>query len=180
MTESARVYDLDGTLVRLAVDWRAAERALRDAIRATSVDVDADGASVWELFDVAEANGILDAVEGAVAPHEIEGARNAERLPTADELADCSVPVAVCSLNCEEACRIALERHDLLDEVAAIVGRDTVPFRKPRPEPLLAAIRALDGEPDETLFVGDSVSDERTAERAGTAFRYVDGVPRND
>jgi len=174
VTESARVYDLDGTLVRLDVDWRDAERSLRAAIRATSVEADADGAGVWELFDVAQEYGVLDAVEGAVAPHEVRGAQTAERLPTADELADLTVPVAVCSLNCEEACRTALERHDLLDEVAAIVGRDSVPYRKPHPEPLLAAIRAIDADPEETLFVGDSESDEHTAERAGTAFRYVE------
>jgi phosphoglycolate phosphatase len=178
VTESARVYDLDGTLVRLRTDWRAAERAVRAVFEDAPVSVETDSKGVWELFDVAEAHGLEEAVERRVAEYEREGARNAVRLPAADELDDLSLPVGVCSLNCEAACRIALETHDLADHVDVVVGRDTVAERKPHPEPLLAAVRDLAATPDAVLFVGDSESDAVCADRAGTRFAYVDGGPR--
>jgi Predicted phosphatases len=95
------------------------------------------------------------------------------RLPCADELADHDVPLGVCSLNCEDACRTALERHDILDAFGVVAGRDTVPARKPDPRALTWVIDELGVEPENTLFVGDSPSDETTANRAGTAFRRV-------
>lgn len=171
------MYDLDGTLVRLAVDWKAAERDARDVIAGADLGIDPEREDVWTLFDVAEEHGLIDELESRIAAHEIDGAEESKRLPTADELEDLSMPVGVCSLNCEAACRIALERHDLDGHVDAVVGRDTVGYRKPHPKPLLAAISRIAAEPADTLFVGDSESDAVTAERAGTRFRYVDGAP---
>ncbi|HKJ58994.1 MAG TPA: HAD-IA family hydrolase [Halobacteriales archaeon] len=177
VTEAARVYDLDGTLVHLVADWQAADQEVRELIDASSASTETDGRTVWELLDAAEANGIGAEVDELIAEHEREAARISTRLPSADELEDLSIPVAVCSLNCEAACHIALERHGLTDYVDAVVGRDTVGYRKPHPEPLLAAVRALSVEPEAALFVGDSERDAVTAERAGTRFRYVDGGP---
>ena len=175
MSESARVYDLDGTLVRLDVDWQAAEADARAVIAGADLGIDPEREDVWTLFDVAEEHGLADELESAVAGHEVDGAETSWRLPVADELAELSVPVGVCSLNCERACRIALERHDLDEHVDAVVGRDTVGYRKPHPRPLLATIQRIAGEPAETVFVGDSESDAVCAERAGTRFRFVDG-----
>ena len=83
------------------------------------------------------------------------------------------MPVAVCSLNCEAACRVALERHDLDRHVDAVVGRDTVARHKPNPEPLLYAIESVGAHPERTLFVGDSDSDREAAVAAGTEFEFV-------
>lgn len=179
MTESARIYDLDGTLVHLAVDWQAAERELRDVVAGADIGVDPERHDVWTLYDVAEEHGIGAAFESRLAGHERDGAERSKRLAAADEVAELSVPVAVCSLNCEAACRIALERHELTAHVDAVVGRDTVAHRKPHPQPLLAAIEAVGADPTESLFIGDSARDARCAERAGVRFTAVDGTLRN-
>ncbi|WP_244531511.1 HAD family hydrolase [Halogranum amylolyticum] len=169
----AVVYDLDGTLVRLAVNW--------DAVAADVVDVFADAGvdatdyDLWGMLDLADEHGLRPAVETAIADHETEGARRSERLPLADGVADHGVPVGVCSLNCEAACRVALDVHELAPHVGSVVGRDSVATRKPDPEPLLATLRALGVDASKAVFVGDSRRDEVTAERAGSAFRYVDG-----
>ncbi|MBP1953674.1 phosphoglycolate phosphatase [Halarchaeum rubridurum] len=165
------VYDLDGTLVRLAVDWRAVERDLTALL--ASVDVDASGFSAWEYLDAAEDAGIGAEADALISDHEHAGAERADRLPHADELRDATRPAAVCSLNCERACRVALEKEGLAERVRAVVGRDTVPARKPDPEPLLRAVDALDLAPADVVFVGDSERDAETARRAGTGFRYV-------
>lgn len=175
MEYDAYVYDLDGTLVRLDVDWGA----VRDEAAAALAErgVDAAGADLWDLLECGERAGARDAVERVVAAHEREGARASRRLPAADRLPH-DVPVGVCSLNCEDACRIALSTHGLDGFVASVVGRDSVATEKPDPEPLLAAARDLGVAPERTLFVGDSERDERAAERAGMAFAYVSDLQR--
>jgi phosphoglycolate phosphatase len=166
---SAVVYDLDGTLVRLDVDWAAVEQELATALRERGVDAAGDA---WEMLDTAEAAGCRDAAEAAIAPHERAGADDSALLPLAEELPR-EGPVAVCSLNCEAAVRDALDRHGLAEHVDAVVGRDSGPQRKPDPEALLAAVDALGVAPADALFVGDSDSDALTAERAGVPFVYA-------
>jgi phosphoglycolate phosphatase len=168
----AVIYDLDGTLVRLAVDWDA---AASDATAAfAEAGVDAAGADLWSLFETAPEYGLADDVESILASHERRGAERAVRLPHADRVTEWGVPVGVCSLNAESACRLALDRHDLLDHVDAVVGRDSVATHKPDPEPLLTTIDRLGAEPSSALFVGDTERDAVTAERAGVAFEWVD------
>ena len=169
----AVVYDLDGTLVDLAVDWDA----VAEDVLAVYTDnaIKPPGNGLWDLLGVAEEYGIGEAVEEAIRLHERPGARDSTRLPLADALgAGDATRAAVCSLNCEEACRIALDTHGLDDDVSAVVGRDTVSKMKPEPEPLLAAIDALDADPERAVFVGDSRSDATAAERAGVQFVWTD------
>ena len=167
----AVVYDLDGTLVRLAVDWATVEREVAARLREAGVDPSAY--DMWEMLDAAEVAGVGREVHDLIASHERDGATRAERLPGADELAGLDVPAAVCSLNAEDACRSALRRHDLLDSFRVVAGRDTVPARKPDPRALTWVLDELGVAPEDALFVGDSASDEVTAERAGASFRWA-------
>jgi phosphoglycolate phosphatase len=166
------VYDLDGTLVRLVVDWDA---VARDAVaRFDEHGVDADGHDLWAMLDLADERGLRAEIEAVIADHERPGARASSRLPLADRLLGHEIPVGVCSLNCEESVRLALETHGLAGAVDAVVGRDTVATRKPDPEPLLATLRDLSVDPGRAVFVGDSPRDRVAAERAGVAYRSVE------
>lgn len=165
------VYDLDGTLVRLAVDWDAVRRELNDLL--ADAGVDPAGLVTWERLDAAVEAGVGAEAEAIISRHECAGAARAERLRHADELRAATVPAAVCSLNCERACRIALDEAGVAASVRAVVGRDSVAGRKPDPEPLLAAVSALGLDPADVEFVGDAERDAETARRAGTGFRYV-------
>ncbi|WP_435066504.1 HAD family hydrolase [Haloplanus sp. C73] len=169
---SAVVYDLDGTLVRLAVNWNAAAADAIDVFEAAGVDVgDAD---LWSLFERAPDHGVDDDLEDVLAAHERRGAERSIRLPHADHVAEWDVPVGVCSLNAASACRVALDRHDLSSHVDTVVGRDSLATHKPHPGPLLTAIDRLGAEPSSALFVGDTERDERTAARADVDFEWVD------
>lgn len=170
MAYEAVVYDLDNTLVELAVDWDAVAIEVADVLSDRGLDPSGD---IWSMLDDAEAAGHDDAVENVLSDHERDGARNARRLPAADRLPH-EVPVGVCSLNCEAACRIALETHSLEGHVQSVVGRDSGPWRKPAAEPLLAVLDPLGVAPGDAVFVGDSDSDAETAANAGTAFSYVE------
>ncbi|QLK26268.1 HAD hydrolase-like protein [Natrinema zhouii] len=179
MTEyDAVVYDLDGTLVDLDVDWNAVAVDVREVYDSANVEPPSDG--LWELLEAAADVGLATEVEAAIAAHEHDGARTSDRLVHADDLLERSLPTGVCSLNCERACRIAIEEHRLTAAVDAVVGRDTVGTWKPDPEPLLATVRELEVEPERALFIGDSLRDQRTADRAGIDFEYVGDGPSGD
>lgn len=169
----AVVWDLDGTLVRLAVDWDRVTDDVAAVFEAAGVDP--DGRTLWELMDAAGRVGLRDEVETVVAEYERTGAQESERLPLADIVGRIGAE-AVCSLNCEAACGVALDVHGLASSIDAVIGRDTVPAQKPDPEPLLEALRRLDVPPGDAVFVGDSASDGETADRAGVAFRHVDDL----
>ena len=175
----AVVYDLDGTLVDLAVDWGAVAASVLDVYAENAVKPPTD--ELWDLMEAADGYGIGDEVEEAIALHERTGAHDSTLLPLGSRLVEGSgdgawtPPAGVCSLNCEEACRIAVDTHGLDDalDADAIVGRDTVGSHKPEPESLLAAVDRLGAAPEDALFVGDSRRDAVAAERAGVAFAWA-------
>ncbi len=167
----ALVYDLDGTLVQLAVDWAAVTQEAITELESHGLTVTSD--SLWDVLQQADTAGLRPIVEDIITAHEEAGARQARRLPLADEL-PATVPVGVCSLNAESACRIALEQFDLAEHVTVIIGRDSVSAAKPDPEPLYATLEPLGVSPEHTLFIGDSERDAKTATRAGTEFMYTE------
>jgi phosphoglycolate phosphatase-like HAD superfamily hydrolase len=166
----AIVYDLDGTLVDLDVDWGATRDAVADDLEDRGLAV--DGQDLWELLDTASEDGYRQAVDDLIAEFERDGAHSSRRLALTDRLPH-QVPVGVCSLNAESACRLALETHDIAGHVDVVVGRDSVAEEKPHPGPLLAVLEELGVESARALFVGDSESDAECAERAGTDFEWV-------
>jgi len=66
-----------------------------------------------------------------------------------------------------------LTREGLADLVDAVVGGEDVERHKPDPEGLKKAMVQLDAMPGETVFVGDSVTDGRTARATGVPFIAV-------
>jgi phosphoglycolate phosphatase len=170
MTHDAVVYDLDGTLVELAVDWGAVAAAVDDAL--TDRGVTTEGRGLWDMLQLSGETGHRDVVEATITRFERDGARESTRLALADGFPH-DVPVGVCSLNAEAAVREALDVHGLGAHVGPVVGRDTYGSAKPDPEGLLAVVDQLDATPEQTVFVGDSERDAETARRAGTAFEWV-------
>jgi len=78
----AVVYDLDGTLARLNVDWEQVERDVSARLRAANVDP--DNFDTWGLLEAAEDAGIGEEVDEIIADHEREERRapSASRVPT--------------------------------------------------------------------------------------------------
>jgi phosphoglycolate phosphatase len=170
VTYDAVVYDLDGTLVELAVDWGAVARDVASVLRERGVDPGSEG--LWGMLELADESGHRDAVEATITDYEEAGARESRRLALADGLPH-TVPVGVCSLNAESACRLALEVHGIATAVGPVVGRTTVGSSKPDPEGLLRVIDELGADPQSTVFVGDSERDAETARRADAAFAWA-------
>jgi len=166
----AVVYDLDGTLVHLDVDWEAVATDVAGVLAEHGVD--SGDRDLWEMLTLADETGHRPAVERTIEAHERAGAETAERLSLADGLPH-SVPVGVCSLNAESAVRLALSVHGLDGYVGPVVGRDTGESSKPDPAGLLSVVGNLGVDPTDAVFVGDSERDAETARRAGTAFEWA-------
>lgn len=74
-----------------------------------------------------------------------------------------------------------LKREGLLDFFDVIVGGEDVSRHKPDPESLNLAIRKLDLPREKLIYVGDSVTDAKTAKRSGVNFVAVlSGVTPRD
>jgi len=74
--------------------------------------------------------------------------------------------VAVCTNKPEALADLLLRELGVRDAFAALVGADTLPVRKPDPEPLREAVRRAGGDPAIACLVGDSDTDRNTAKAA--------------
>ena len=66
-----------------------------------------------------------------------------------------------------------LERTGLAGYFAVIVSGDTLPYKKPRPEPILHACALMNSTPKANLHIGDSANDIEAACAAGSPVLCV-------
>lgn len=168
------VFDLDGTLVDLDVDWPAVHERL-ESLLAAHLDGPITGYGRREVFDLAAAHGLYDELDRLVASAEVAGVPTATALPALSVLGELDCPVGVCTANAAEAARRALARFDALDAVDAIVARDTMTADKPDPATLTWVLDAMGVEPGNALYVGDEDDDVTLAVATGTSYAHVEG-----
>jgi phosphoglycolate phosphatase len=75
--------------------------------------------------------------------------------------------VGICTNKPEALAETLLRRLRVRDAFASLVGADTLPVRKPDPEPLFEAARRAGGLASACVLVGDSDTDRNTARAAG-------------
>lgn len=168
----AAVFDLDGTLVDLRVDWAAVKADLADLLgEHVPGDVGADDV---DLPAVARENGRYGEYAALLAEYELAGADAARRRPLLDVLDGLDCPVGVCTKNAEAAAERALSRFGVAGAVDALVARETTREQKPHPEPLERCLDDLGVAPGNAVFVGDDPTDCETAVGAGTSFLHPD------
>ncbi len=107
---------------------------------------------------------LLDAYESAIDHHMVlyPGAMNA-----VEQLKTDGYGVGICTNKPEGLADLLLTRLGARDAFGALVGADTLPVRKPDPEPLREAARRLGGDPAQCVLVGDSDTDRNTSKAAG-------------
>ncbi len=184
MTQSLRrktlVFDLDGTLVDSAPDIAAAVNALFAELALPEVELAlirrmiGDGAPV--LLERALAHvGAVHTAADLMPRFSVHYGENAVRLTTVypavvetlTQLRDLGCRLGVCTNKPIGPTRAVLEALGLDSLIEAVVGGDSLPQRKPAPEPLLAVIDALGGTPDNAVLIGDSAVDLACAAAAG-------------
>ncbi|WP_299986830.1 HAD-IA family hydrolase [uncultured Ruegeria sp.] len=97
-----------------------------------------------------------------------------------ERLAQAGYGVGICTNKPEALAELLLTRLGVRDKFASLVGADTLPVRKPDPEPLREAARRAGGHPEHCILVGDSDTDRNTARAAGVPSVLVTFGPSGD
>lgn len=88
--------------------------------------------------------------------------------------------VGICTNKPEALAEALMVSLGVRDAFGALIGADTLPVRKPDPEPLFETARRLGGDPGKTILIGDSVTDRETARRAGVPSVLVTFGPSGE
>lgn len=75
--------------------------------------------------------------------------------------------VGICTNKPEHLAETLMQRLGVRQAFASLVGADTLPVRKPDPEPLFEAARRAGGDPARCVLIGDSDTDRNTSRAAG-------------
>ncbi len=166
------LFDFDGTLVSLDVDWKSVRQRLSTLFEQFKVDFNTSSVlgSIRQAYDslIQDPEGkksadkfICQAYE-VITREELAGLDKATLNPGAREilewLAEVKIPTAVLSNNDSSCIKMAFMKFGLLIP-AVIVGRDTVSTPKPETEGALFALDILRLGPSECWLVGDSPPD---------------------
>lgn len=88
--------------------------------------------------------------------------------------------VGICTNKPEGLADLLLDRLGVRRAFASLVGADTLPVRKPDPEPLREAARRAGGHPEACVLIGDSDTDRNTARAAGVPSVLVTFGPSGE
>lgn len=177
----AVVFDFDGTLARLTLDFERMRQAVADlGARYTSRPAPMDGIPILEWLHEtamnlrengqnAKARQLLDQGDSLIREMEVEAAGKGELFsftrPLLRSLREAGVDVAIITRNCSPALKAAFP--DALDFTSCLLTRDDVRRVKPDPEHLKSALERLRCPSELALMVGDHPIDITTGHKAG-------------
>jgi len=189
------IFDLDGTLADTSKDLLAAANACfrqmgeGDVLTLADAGVALRGGKFMLRAGLARLGRPDDAVVEAYYPVLLEA--YAEALDTHTVFYDGALEavealkvdgfgVGICTNKPEGLAVELMRRMGALERFGALVGADTLPVRKPDPEPLFETARRLGGDPKRCLLVGDSDTDRNTARAAGVPSVLVTFGPSGE
>jgi phosphoglycolate phosphatase len=165
------IFDLDGTLTDSLADLTAATNRMRRHFRRTDLSPE----QVRQLVGQGSRNLVERALPGAPAEEIEEGlsiflAHNDAHIAdktrlypgvaeTLEALQGRGKQLAVISNKNVALCRKLLALLGADGYFAAILGADSLPFRKPSPEPVLKLLADFGVPPRRAMMVGDSIND---------------------
>jgi len=190
MAASTIVFDLDGTLVDTAPDLIGSLNVLfaREGLAPIALNEGRSmiGGGVKPLIERGLATqgralmaAQLDALYAGFVTHYAEHIADSSRPypgveAALDVLAARGCRFAVCTNKLAWLSVRLLDQLALSQRFVAICGRDTFGVEKPDPEVLRRTIQAAGGDLADSIMVGDSATDIRTARAAGVPVVAVD------
>jgi len=177
----AVIFDLDGTLTEFNLEYKTVRaevmqllirhglpaslfslnESIFEMLTKTKVYLRNMGRKEWEFTDLKK-NALSIACK-----HELQAARDTSLLPgsyeTLKRLKKMNLKLGIFTLNCEKSTNYILDNLRLKSFFDAIITRDSVSKVKPDPSHLVAAMKALNVNPAETMVVGDSAVDMKSA-----------------
>ncbi|HEY7743860.1 MAG TPA: phosphoglycolate phosphatase [Burkholderiales bacterium] len=187
----AVMIDLDGTLADTIPDLaEAANRMLRELGRpALGTDVLRTfvGKGIPKLVERALAGALEGRVDEGLLARALpiyercyaeENGKHTVIFPGVREglrtLRDMRMPLACVTNKAERFTRALLEQLGLAPNFEQVIAGDTLPQKKPDPQPLLHACRGFGIAPRDMLMIGDSANDVEAARSAGCPVFCVD------
>ena len=164
------IFDLDGTLVSIPVDWTA----VRDEFAALAGEQISGKPLFQEVQRVITAKPALkESILTAIESHELRAIESVKPMPGAVELVYSLFEVsklALVTLQGRRACNEILRKHKLTDLFEAIVTREDSLDRSTQLE---AALNRLGVRPRNAFFVGDRINDVVSARKVGVTVALV-------
>jgi phosphoglycolate phosphatase len=180
MKGAALVFDLDGTLVDSVPDLRAALNEVLGGMGRRELTPDearrmvGDGTRALVERALAATGTITDleaAHQGFLKIYEAAPAKLSRLYPgvaeTLESLRASGARLAICTNKPQRATLGVLEGFAIGAYFDAVLGGDAVPFRKPDPRHLQAAIERLGARASEAAMIGDNENDYAAARAAG-------------
>jgi phosphoglycolate phosphatase len=173
----AVVFDFDGTLAHLTIDFAEMRLRAEACIVAAGIDPDDLGrlhvlelvAAACARLDPAAAAGLALQCDRAIQEVEVEAAMGAGLLPgTREALAGLRAggfAVGVITRNCRPA--VLRAAPDLLEHVGVLLARGDCPTTKPDPAHVRCCLSALGMAGMPAAVVGDHAMDMETARAGG-------------
>ncbi|MGV8074525.1 MAG: HAD family hydrolase [Syntrophobacteraceae bacterium] len=179
------VFDFDGTLAELRLDFGEMKRRLGSLAREYLHVLPPSSLPALEWVELLVAavrdsnNTMAEELhlrsQALIFEMEVEAARSGSLFsftkPILRDLACSGINVAIITRNCEKAVRLVFP--DIDDFSSSFLARDHVPRVKPDPDHLLRALHSIGAPRSSALMVGDHPLDIETGKRAGV---YTAGV----
>ncbi len=181
----AVVFDLDGTIVKFNIDYRAIRAEVRSFLikEGMPASVLSLNESIFEMLKKTEIfmknNGkttakIEEVRRKALAiaeKHEMEAAKTTSLQPGITEvlktLRDMGLKIGICTVNSQKSVDYILKKFGIGKFFDAVTSRDAVKNVKPNTEHLETTLKALGVNPKEALIVGDSPTDMKCTKELG-------------
>ncbi|OGU05549.1 MAG: HAD family hydrolase [Geobacteraceae bacterium GWC2_58_44] len=173
------IFDLDGTLIDSLPDLIDATNQMRQSFQLAPLGPEEVrrlvGQGARSLVARALPNASPDQVEeglGIFLNYNLAHIADKTRLypgvlETLQAIEGEGIPLCVLSNKDVALCREVLSRLGIAQFFATVFGADSLPFRKPSPEPVLALVREFQVAARECVLVGDSINDVAAGEGAG-------------
>jgi len=177
----AVVFDLDGTIASFNIDYRAVRAEVRSYLikKGLPASVLSVNESIFEMLKKTEIflknnrkseKMFMEIQKKALEiaeKYELEAAKTTSLLSgvveTLKSLRKMRLKLGLCTINSKKSTDYILERFKIAEFFDAITPRDNVKYVKPNVEHLEANLKALEVNPEETMVVGDGVSDMKCA-----------------
>ena len=184
----AIMFDLDDTLIHSTIDFMKLKRKTIDFYSSLGVSPDTlsqnmktheilqkatsvlrkTGYTPREILCIVKKTSILwnqIEIENVSSTCAVQGAKK-----TLTILKKQNYDVGVVTRSCRRYALKALKLTGLLEFVDVIVARDDCEKDKPNPEPLVQAMKAVGSKAEETIMIGDSITDFLCSKNAGVRF----------
>jgi len=180
------VFDLDGTIVDLDVNWTHLKNLLSkkfSTIYSESCEFSSISRCLSEIVKRNDDDTLIDFID-IVREHELKDLENSEILretvffinnPGLFGVLD-GTKLAVFSLNTRKAIKEALKLANITDQIDYIIGREDVRKWKPNPSGLLKIQKHYNVKKEEMIYFGDLKKDLITGENAGIDAFLIDEI----